>query len=734
MITSTLEFIFGLPPAIRIYIILSSILLGRIVYLLIRKKSAEFKKSSFKVLAFGCISIIVAVICVTQYFPAHKSIPSPKELKVQQDISFNSDSLDKYFMDLPKHDSILVSGLKDIDRNRAFDYINYYNDKLSICTDPEYVDVANWALGIVHYYTMEYQAAFYFKKVQNTNLYKYNYYIALVSLSRNDLVSTEKFLSYEYKNRTKQDKALINLYFSLLLQNRNIATAREIYKKEVAVLDKSYKNVYYIYDLRYIDYFSIQFKTFLESTRLINLVIALFITFTWFYFLYFSDLFQKEKFRYLFFICIIEALLVFLCPFLYKYIEFNWGWSISSMQTVWSKLAYAVGCISLIEEIVKAIPFLILLLFFNEPDDSYDYLFYMCMSALMFSFIENCIYFNSAHSFAVYNGRALFSTIAHLYSSSMVGYGFMYAKFRKGLKYRWAYVLGFFFGGILFHGLYDFFLFTNTTLLFYLGYFMSIVVWVVLLNNSLNNSHYFSYKFENRNQAIQIVIGINLTLVMLAEYLLNALNNGHIPANTRMLNQIMIYGVVISFFISRLAKYDLVQGYWRKVTFNGYRADRYYFNRFNLLSYISNFFLFNRIHPRNYVGYKIHFVPPKDYYLKTSLFRHIQTEISGEIMDRWVIIRQLKQREKEIVVERKNRDIVLEDPQWFLIHLSQPVDWTFHSNRLIFKFINPFDELSETQPKMVILYSPKTEDVLFKPERNMDDFEFVGVAGILGRP
>lgn len=712
--------------------VLSIILLGRITYLWIRKKSSEFNKASFKVLAFGCISIIIAVICITRYFPAHKSNPTRKESATQRDLPFSSDSLDKYFMDLPKHDSILVAGLKDIDRNHVLDYINYYNDKLSVCSDPEYVDVANWALGIVHYYIMEYQAAFYFKKVQNTSLYKYNYYMALVSLSTNDLVRTEKYLAHEYKSRKKRDKALINLYFSLLLQNRNIATAREVYHKEVDLLDKSYKNVYYIYDLKYIDYFSIQFKNFWESTRLINLIIALFITFTWFYFLYFSDLFQKEKFRYLFFICLMEALLVFMCPFLYKYIEFNWGWSISSMQTVWSKLAYSIGCISLIEEIVKAIPFLILLIFFNEPDDSYDYLFYMCMSALTFSFIENCIYFNSAHSFGVYNGRALFSTIAHLYSSSMIGYGFMYAKFRKGITHRWAYILGFFIGGILFHGLYDFFLFTNITIMFYLGYFMSIVVWVVLLNNSLNNSHYFSYKFENRNQAIQIVIGVNLTVVMLVEYLLNALNNGHVPANSRMLGQILIYGVVISFFISRLAKYDLVKGYWRKVTFNGYRADRYYFNKFNVLSYISNFFLFNRIHPRNYVGNKVRFVPPKDYYLKTSLYRHTKLEINAEIADRWVINRHLKQKDKEAILhQKKEKEILLEDPQWFLIHLSQPVSWAFHTNTLIFKFINPFDEISETESKMVIVYSPKTDDVLIPTEKHMDDFEFIGVAGIL---
>ena len=699
-------------------------LLLRSLYLILRKRFADFSTPGYRILFCGCIALILCVIFVTKFFPPHKSVPLTKVTRTAKPYVFSSDSLDKYFTNLPKHEALLVAGLKDIDKNHILDYINYYHDKLSISSDQEYMDISNWALGIIHYYISEYQSLQYFKKVENHNLYKYNYYLALIGLSRNDYSGSERYFEMEYKSGQLRDKAFVNLYFNLLLQNKNIKQARNVYVNDSGLLEKTYKNAYFVYDLRYFDYLKVQLSTFVESTRLINLVIALFITFTWFYFLYFSDLFQKEKFRYLVFIFILESALVFVCPFLYKYIEYNFGWSISSAQSFWGKLGYAIGCISLIEEVIKALPFFIMLIFFKEPDDSYDYIFYICISALTFSFIENCIYFNSAQHFGVYNGRALFSTIAHLYSSSMVGYGFMYAKFKKGIRHRWAYIVAFFIGGVLFHGFYDFFLFTNITILFYLGYFMSIVVWVVLLNNSLNNSYHFSHKFENRNRAIQSVIGFNLTIVMLVEYLLNAVNNGFAPANARLLNQILVYGVVISFFVSRLAKYDLVKGYWRKITFSGYHPDKYYFNKFNLLSYISNFFLFNKIHPRNYVGYDVMLTHPKAYYGKASLFRHTEDHLQAHVVDRYIMHKR---------VSGKSGSILLEDPQWYLVRLSEPLSWAFHKDTLILKFISQFDEISKDIPKMVMVYSPKSEDALHRSEKYLEDFEFIGVAGILVR-
>lgn len=702
--------------------VLIFILLLRTVYILWRGHRSDFRNSTYRVLVFACVSLSITVVFVTKFFPAHK-IEDVKKLvsPFKKSYPFNSDTLDKYFLDLPKHDSILELGLKNIDRNDALAYINYYNDKINVSSDQTYIDVSNWALGIVYFNILEYESNAYFKKVKNNKIYKYNYYQALLCLSKKDVLNSENFLKREYDSQKIHDKKLVNLYFNVLLQNKNMKQARIVYQNHHLLIEDASKNTFFINDLDYINYFKIQARSFFANLQFINFLIALFITFTWFYFLYFSDLFQKEKFRYFAFIFLVESCLVFLCPFLYKYIEFNWGWALSSISTVSGKLLYAIGCISLIEETVKALPFLILLVLFKEPDDSYDYLFYMCMSALTFSFIENCIYFNSIHNFGVYNGRALFSTIAHLYSSSMIGYGFMYAKYHKSARFRWLYIIVFFIGGVLFHGLYDFFLFTNITILFYLGYFMSIVVWVVLLNNSLNNSQYFSYKFENRHQSIQFVIGINLVVVMLIEYVLNALGNGYAPANIRLLNQIMIYGVVISFFVSRLAKYDLVKGYWRSITFSSYQSDRYYFHKFNVVAYIGNFFLFNRINPRNYVDYKILFTDPKEHYHKTSIYRHIDQELHGEIVDRMVMMKPVFGNPKKS----------LGDPQWFVAKLSKPIDWAFNSEYIVFKFINSFDEISKEHAKQVIVYSPKSVDNLQSPEHKIEDYEFIGVAGVL---
>ena len=56
-------------------------------------------------------------------------------------------------------------------------------------------------------------------------------------------------------------------------------------------------------------------------------------------------------------------------------------------------LIYSSVVIGFVEELVKIIPFLLLLKFFKFIDEPYDYILYASSSALGFAFMENMIYF-----------------------------------------------------------------------------------------------------------------------------------------------------------------------------------------------------------------------------------------------------------------------------------------------------------------------------------------------------
>lgn len=135
---------------------------------------------------------------------------------------------------------------------------------------------------------------------------------------------------------------------------------------------------------------------------------------------------------------------------------------------------------------------------------------------------------------------------------------------------------------------------------------MSIVVWVVILNNSLNLSHKFTYLFKDNFKRNQIVLGIGLVSVLVIEYLVNVYKEGYVFANSHILGGIIIYGIVVSFFITRLSKYDLVNGYIRKLTFvKPTISNEVKIPLINVIYFLENFFTFNSINPRNYVGKQI---------------------------------------------------------------------------------------------------------------------------------
>lgn len=708
-----------------ICIFLLIVFVAKFLHTYIYHKKQGFFKSDFVVLTFFCLSIVATVFFVSSYLPAYKAntIDDPIFEVAAPSPLFSADSLDQCFLNLEKHDSILANAIQENDYNHILDYENYYFDKLSVVSDPHYVDISYWALGIIKYYSSPAEAYNYFAKVKNRDIYKYNLYVGLINYNAGKYIAAERSLKKEYLAFGKTD--CLNMYFNVLLKNKNYSQAKLVFNLEKNRLDKNLASVYLVYDHRILEYVKLQFKLFLGQTKIINYAIAAFIAFTWFFFLFYSDIFQKERFRYLLFVALLETLLVFACPFIYKTVEYEFGWSLHTSESIWGKLFYAIGCISFVEEFVKLIPLLVLMAFTKEPDDSYDYIFYISVSALAFAFVENCLYFSSATGYGVYNGRALFSTIAHLYSSCMVAYGFMSVKYNKMVKNKAFTIILFVFGGIVFHGLYDFFLFVNFNVLFYLGYFMSIVVWVVLLNNSLNNSKFFNFEFNNKFNIIQIVIGVNLSLVMIIEYTLNALNYGYVAANSKLLYQMLVYGVVISFFISRLARYDLVKGYWRNVVFNGYESGGYMYHKFNVLAYLGNFFLLNRITPRNYVGKTIQLTNPLAGFAKNDLFKDFSvSKINGKIKDR-VIFRK--------PILNKNKTLYVQDPQWFLLELdSECIEPKLQGiYALVFKFMKPTDELYEEKYCNVIVYkSLKEQATATDNQLLITDFVLLGIASI----
>lgn len=707
------------PAAITIFVFIGLVITYFLVYIYFKKDYKILKTPLVIVFTFASISIVSSLFISRLYFNYHvdgafeeQSINNTSEETKYIPI-FNSDTLDINYFNLPFHEKILNKGLQNIDGNNILDYYNYYADKIEKTDDQRYKDVAHWALSIIHIYLNETDRAIKeLKSISDTTLYKYNFYKGVYYYDINNFKEAERYFSIENKSNYEHSDKFVEMYFYVLLKNKNYAEAKNVLNKYPQQIDSKYITSYYVEDFHPINFVIDQTKLFVQNINWINFSIALFIALTWFSFLYLSDLFQSEKVQYILFVVIIETALLFLCIFIYDYIEYKTGWSLHSMHTIGQKFAYSIGIIAIVEEITKIIPLLLLMVLFKEPDDTYDYLFYAGISALTFSFLENCSYFDSASKYGIYNGRALFSTIGHILDTSIISYGLMYAKYNRSGIYKLKYVFIFFGLGVLSHGLYDFFIFTHLTIFFYLGYFMSIILWVILINNSLNNSKHFTYSFKNNFNKIQILLGISLTIVLLMEYFINSKTLGYKWANSKLLGQLIIYVIIISFFLSRLARYDLIKGHWRKLTFIPPKDSEIVFNKFNILSYFESFFFYNNISPRNYVGFNVDIVEPSPFYSRNSVYKSINTPLHGKIIDR-------------VLVDKNNQ----EESHWFMLQSKHSID--IDKQFYLFKFAKNFDEISEEHARDIMIYKPNNLESISLPIKNFDDFSFIGAARII---
>ncbi len=178
------------------------------------------------------------------------------------------------------------------------------------------------------------------------------------------------------------------------------------------------------------------------------------------FFLQRIDVFEKEKFRDIFFVFMFGVVVsVILCvPYvLVRELLFEESSKINLIVTFIS--------VAIPEEIIKIIPFIAVLKYKNFVDEPIDYLIYASASALGFVFIENIDYiFEYKDSGSIVALRSTLPAIMHILSSSIFAFGiFLYVNSKKtkyifyGLIlasathaiYNWSWIFGNVIGSIV---------------------------------------------------------------------------------------------------------------------------------------------------------------------------------------------------------------------------------------------------------------------------------------------
>jgi len=336
---------------------------------------------------------------------------------------------------------------------------------------------------------------------------------------------------------------------------------------------------------------------------------------------------------------------------------------------------YSVFRIGAIEELVKILPMFIILWFTKEINEPFDYIFYACVSALGFAFVEN-LYYLQDESMKIIESRFFFAVIGHMCDSAFLAYGMVLAKYRYN---NFNAILAFFmsyFVACVSHGVYDFLLFHNHYILFCIFFYFEITLFKLAINNSLNNSSFFTYENKPHHHKLELILSLSLTGILLFQYIMNAFQYGIHKANTSVFSSLFLGGLMILYFVYKLSRLDMVKKHW----FGFYNSieNKYETQTDNTpgFQYVKWFFG-NSIKPNNYVGEQLTFTP---YYRNDKLISFVPGAIDARIIDRWVIPVKL------------DNGKVRKDPYWFLLELMEPInlpEGIFSVVLMKFRYSNP---------------------------------------------
>lgn len=403
--------------------------------------------------------------------------------------------------------------------------------------------------------------------------------------------------------------------------------------------------------------------------NLIGFVSAIMVTGIWLFYIRHLDFFNKEKLKFTVLGFGLGALATFFTFPLSDFITTIFSIEYSS-NTFYNLFVYSFLGIGIVEELIKIVPVLIILVFTKEIDEPIDLIYYASISALGFAFIENLLYFREI-SGSVVIGRALTSAVGHMIDASIVIYGIIIWKFRRK---NFSVVIYYFLLGAFAHALYDYFLFEELLLFFYAAFAFFIQCWAIMINNAINNSKYFDYSIDYKHDLVKYRLAILLTSLLVVSFLLNGLTQGRINASYSYLNSMVWSGLLIMFYVGYASSFDLFKGYWRPVKFRFSSPSTEAMPGMRGYSSLTSIFTENMIVPLNHVGKRIKLhSPPHNQHL-CEIFHIVEGRIDTRI---------------ELVSEKGK------DPEWFVVKLDTPlnVNSSFKSSEILIKIRNKHSSL-----------------------------------------
>lgn len=274
------------------------------------------------------------------------------------------------------------------------------------------------------------------------------------------------------------------------------------------------------------------------------------------------DIYEPEKWRYIFFVFLISCTTIW-AVFPISNLINELGLNLNGHPV--NDFLYSVVTIGMVEELVKLIPVLLLMLNRKIFNESFDFLLYASVSALGFAFIENILYINNSELFSVI-ARMLMTSVAHMTFTTTIFYGILLARLRRFKSIpRWVYYLVFFLLASISHGFYDYWLinpwanqYQSLTILF----FMIIVhIWFTMLNNALNISRFYRRSTPLQVDKLKSYLIYTLLIIFMMAFLTIHIFHGKQYAVSFFWENLLAFGYFFIYIIYSHNRFRIVRGY-----------------------------------------------------------------------------------------------------------------------------------------------------------------------------
>lgn len=402
----------------------------------------------------------------------------------------------------------------------------------------------------------------------------------------------------------------------------------------------------------------------------VSIVLSFLISFFWFQYLWWIDIFEREKYGPLVVLFILACLSTWAVLPISELIQNTFHFHLNG--EILNDALFSIFGIGLVEELAKIIPFLIVLKFSKVIDEPFDYILYGCIAALGFAFVENILYLGRTELQSL-NGRSLFASVAHMIFTSIITYGMALHKFKRR-KNQWVTFPVLVLLAALAHGFYDFWLINAAVSSFYVVTFIFLIimikVWLIMKNNLLNISPHFHYSIKLRSSRFKYRILNALLTISFIGYILLYMIKDKDAANEYLIYSVTNY-MFILLFIS--------------INFSSFEVIRNYIAPFHLGRNIFEIIMPRMAYLENLVGdtLELRYVTPRDSRQKTSSYMKSLLPVKGTLIRRMVFDEDIhwylfessrelnlgKVSNRYFLIKTKSKDNNLDHQSWSPVYL-----------------------------------------------------------------